>query len=916
MPDSHNFMDSITPAKGAVAGAVAGVIVSQLSALIYEKITGDAYSESDRKKLNELKRLYEESFQLTAPVNWELDSNHCPTHRVKSQKWSLYIKQLLNSKRLVGHYHYQSNLIAEYASTYLIQRGKRWFGSGKLGDLIEQFLGDWIHFALNDLPTFGFEEEAIQKIKQRIKYIEQVQKHENIFQFGIVTRQKNKLDTIESIKQQLQTCLEVAAQELLRQCARDKFNRCRSDITALLLACVQTMYYGRQTDVHYEPLELLRFIEPDGKFLTVAAKDLYAGIKVTYTGSIMAEVISLGGLESFGTLGEQKINLKETCYYDENFKIKPISWDKRKSDFPIWVTAGTVEQCLNEFQQFGESILRVAKLKKLVEDAYDLTGKIGDLWAYGDTKGKLSLKALLFLLEKEINLLKKRFDVFYHYHNTQRHIYNLQHRINPAEQFNPNFNKVDAHKENIEQLYQSIINSSASLKEKMVNTPSNMVKRIDAKKHKFYQSLVCYLKNFYPDSNAEFNLLEQNEQESINKDELKNNLSEVNVEIQTDTQNAHKDFSLIWPLKFHSEYSTYLYLDKPEFKPFFISPKNLISNNKWQLGQNYGDWINGYFVHNTLNYQNFQSEIKALQDKCNGLESEEKIDSLVKKLQNRIKQLRQKVEDERPAWRFKFSLWPIRTKGWPFNRGADRFAELLLKELDETLIKVQKVTINHSENQPTYNKKTNPQIAIINNIPKDKPTITNYRIAADQWFDKFKVGLMQWENNQPSIIFHQKESIQQALQQILTYRNQLSSDEERDFIKIWQGLKLLISLELLNYQHLNPEIVAQMYFITRIIEVMEISNSGDAQKIASDEFNNDLEQMFMKKEMQSAVESYLTHGLLKSISVNDDNSKEKTSLACNELKVDKYPQIGQRLFPLSQIESKTTCNQIANTNSL
>lgn len=921
MPDKHNnpHQSNNNGASTIAAGAsVAGEVAIQFGTYVYEKLTGDAYSEDDIKRLGELKRLYQEAFGIAAPISWDLDDKNKPTHRVKNQKWALHVTQLLQSKRLVGHYHYQSLLIAEYASTYLTDRGSRWVGKGKSGDLVEQFIGDWINFSLNNLPTLGFEEDSIRKIEQRIQYIEQVQKHESIFQFGTVERAKNKFDTVESIKQQLQSCLHVAAQESLRQCAREKFDACRSDISALLLACVQSMYYARATNVCHEPLELLRFIEPDEKFLTASAKKLYPKIKATHTGAMLYEAVSLAGLESFGTLGQEESGLLWPKYFTKDCQTKEIDWTKSNSDLPPWVAADSVNIRLKEFQLLGESVLRVANLKRLIEEAYDLTGKIGDLWAYGDKQGKLSLKALLFLLEKEVDLLKNRYESFYNYHNLQRHAYNLEHRINPKDELNPNFNKVDDQKINIDRLYASIKASSKSIQEQMEKIPENSPKRINAKKQEFYHSVSKYLKQFYPNSYPQYRLLEQANQEPkvnnivINEDHI----------IDTDQPNdmtendMPKEIILKWPLVTHQQCASYDYLDKKQFKNFFEKnprkeqvdkqPKN------WRLGNKYGDWMKLYFIHNKQDYADFQNKAQTLQNQAKDPTTLEDVNSAATALQNQIKILRKKIQEERPAWRFKLGIWPVITKGWPFNRDANKFADLLLTDLNTTSNKIEiaikmankiiekrqpkeeKLLVNNRVLQSDLsltaldkrilttvknpdemliraaelskiNQTTHETTAvIIEKESKDENGLEKGRRLTNQWFETFKTQFNNWEDENVKFkVFVKKGDAQKALKDILDYRDNLPTLLVDEFIRSWDSFSVLINIEMENSDNTaDDESIEQMSLLVKLINIFKTEPKSVERKRSEDNFNIECQQILSKREISNAINSYSTHGFL------------------------------------------------------
>jgi hypothetical protein len=476
---------------------------------IFEKLIGTAYSELGKKHLLELKHLYADALQMPAPIFWDLDANDCPTHKIKSQKWSNYVRQIAQGKESVGHFYYQSSLIVDNAETYLLIREKRWIAGGYSGDLLQQFMAEWIHFAINDLPTWSFDEHSIARLQQRLLYLEKVQKHESLFKFGIIFRERNKFDTMESIKLQLVAAINLASKEALRECAREKFYNCRTRIERILLACVRLLYYARLTPVANEPLELQGFIGSDTCFLTGVAKELYPKIKATHTGAMLAEIISLTGLDAFGVAPQQTNELNETYYFDLQCRSRSMVWDLKKADLPGWIAADVINESLNDFKAVGESILRIARLKILVEQAHYLTGKKGDEWAYGDQQGRLSVEALLFLLENEIDLLKKVFFKIYTMHNENRHAYTLKNRINSNNDVNLNFNRVDFQKTDFAALYTDLKLDIKTIREQMVKFAETEANRTSDVKRDFYLSLVEYFKLFHPQYYLQFKGLEK-----------------------------------------------------------------------------------------------------------------------------------------------------------------------------------------------------------------------------------------------------------------------------------------------------------------------------------------------------------------------------------------------------------------------
>lgn len=634
---------------GVAVGTAAQVVVS-----IYDKIVGYSYSDADVKRLTELKHLYQETLQNMSPVFWELDNKNNPTHRLSQQKWANHVRQLTKGKHKVGRFYYQSNLIAEYAATYLEERAKRWFANGTPGDLLEQFMSEWIHFAINELPLFDFDEISIEKIYQRIKYLEKIQKHETLFSFGIVTRRRNKFDTMESIKQQLYAGAKLAAKESLRQCAREKLDICCSHTAGLLLSAAKSIYYARSTATYHEPLDLNCYSDSRHAFQTSSAKKLYPQIKKTHTGCMLYEFISLAGLESFGTVNLEEKERTAATYFDRVFSAKPIIDKSQDFDLPPWIDQKEALNYITQCQNIIERALRIAQLKKLIDSAYDLTGKIGDLWAYGDKEGKLSLEALLFLLEKELESYDQCFDNWYHHQNKLRHIYNLKYRINPNTEINLNFNKVDEQFEDFKKYLESLRRAIKDIHKKMNDFTEETVRRVNTKKKIFYRSVARYMKQYYPEQSLKYQELENC---SLFDEEDKFPEEETAVLLK----------------------DTYYAFDKRPLTE---------SHQKWR-----DNFIQKHrSIH--LELQKLKIQFKAK------VESQISLDEIYKvafAIKEQVKILKNKAESER-------SQWSWTSMGWPFNQENEEYIDLVINDLNTLIKEIVAATRAEYLSQPVSNE--------------------------------------------------------------------------------------------------------------------------------------------------------------------------------------------------------------------
>lgn len=572
----------------------------------------------------------------------------------------------------------------------------------------------------------------------------------------------------------------------------------------------------------------------------------------------MQEIIALSGLESFGSIGSAIIDFSKNIYFSSEMQLKIVDWSVLNPDLPAWVENDAIPKSLKEFQSFGESILRVANLKKLIEEAYDLTGKVGDLWAYGDIQGKLSLKALLFLLEKEIDLLKSRFDKVYLYHNNQRQAYNLKYRINPQKGYNLNFNKVDDQKYTIDNLFFSIKNASQSIQTQMKNIPENIGKRIDTKKKEFYKAVTKYLKQFHPNAYGQYQLLDSHVLSGMNDKPL-------------DNVGERMDIKIKWPIK--SDSKRYPRLDKADFYHYIRPGVNIsMRNSNWKLGNNYYDWSTLFFSNNRERFNSFQNKAKKLEDKVKDAVDLEDVRQAAQQFNHELEELQTKIQNERPAWRFKFSIWPVKTAGWPFNRKADQFADLILKEISYSRINVEaafeiaKTRIETIKSRPTFH--------IISEKNEFDNVFESPRKAANDWFDHCKTSLTNWEDNKTKfILFFKKDDPQKILSFLLQYKDCLSVEMKKEFISSWENFNYLLELELtLSTQSLDSVSKQQMMMFKKLFEVLKTESFSNERSVATNNLIAESENFFRNREISTSMEGYYRHGLLTNHQRTDESA--------------------------------------------
>ncbi|HSW71723.1 MAG TPA: hypothetical protein VLH77_07125 [Gammaproteobacteria bacterium] len=568
-------------------------------------------------------------------LNWlyreRINTLHTVYREHLSQDFPQNHAEALNSTSIPieNPYYYQCTRISALAKTYLEARSERWFGRGSSQDALSHFMREWQQFAVEKLPHYKCDKESIEILKMRINYLNAVIRHQNLFRFGRIKRKKNKFETMYAILGELNECRKRAEAEELRSCAGVKLKKCSQSLSAILLSGLGTYYYGRASKVHDEPLDLKTFLNPDHQ------------VASTPTGQMLAEILSMTGPEPFcgSSLNEEKEHKRpvETALFNEDYSPKKVKWVNERFDLPPWIKNQQVY--LGEMQKIGEAVLRLAKLKKMIDQACHLSDDLGNIWAYADQRAKLSLECLLFLLEQELQSFCDRYDALYQSQDAQRTLDNLRNQRNQTATENRNFALVDGLKNNIVEACVPLKQAIQDLRTRMDEFKESEIARIHVRKNNFYKEVESYASQYYPE------VYERQFRPSLG---LNRPLLEQRV---IDQQESHSFFSRFFP------------------------------------EEDYCSWRRSYYDRNLLDYQNlaslllkFENDLSELTPFSAAANTRYEVEWLeiwrlkARGTQFKIEQLlccmKTSAENERPIWYF------------PFKRGLNQKFELLLQELD------------------------------------------------------------------------------------------------------------------------------------------------------------------------------------------------------------------------------------------
>jgi hypothetical protein len=626
----------VTTAAEKIAPSALSFFVGRL----YERIGGNSYSKTSRKHLAILIESYSRHLKRTeCPPLWKLDANNRPTLYFQGDDFSkLYTSNTTDAS--MRNYPSETKTISQNIIAYLNERKQRWVGGSRPGDLLEQFLCEWLDWSTNSLPTIGYDAKDITILKQRLAYIDDIILNDFLFNYGWFNRKHNKYECFEVIKHSLTECLSLAKQEKMRVCVTQKLDVMRSNMVNLLLQSLDVIYYCRKTDMSKVPLRI--------DYTTIDSSPL----KTFANSQILKEIIYKAGTGAF-TLKETKPTTPLIYqYFDKNNNPLPITWnDKTKKvvrDLPVWVPDLNEPEVLNQLQNIGSAIIHYAEIKKIIEKTQNVAAQSGNTWAYADATGKRLIKAIIYLHNSTLLNLQNLIEEFIREQNTLRGTFAKIQR-------NKQQNSSSANQQMLQQAVLQINNYASNLFETM--------KEIE-------QQLLEYDIN----TPLEINQLKQDLYSQVNDNLEVNHPSKVHeFKLDTTIPESEPTTSFDFPLKINANHK--LIYVTPSLQHFAFNEPKTPNILIWKIGESYHDWVINFFINNKKFLDNYATLVKNFQLACQTNNTAD-INEKHNQLTDALKLFLKKINDERPRWR----LFPP-TAGWPFNRTAREFASLFTAEL-------------------------------------------------------------------------------------------------------------------------------------------------------------------------------------------------------------------------------------------
>jgi hypothetical protein len=689
-----------------VAGTVATLAIAGGAAAveyIIKRFIGKPYSKKNLDRLEALSPLYESNLGVKLPEYCELKDGKPVFCFAPDRRYDAYLNTLEENREGIQNYNKHSKIISKYISSYLAKRQKRLMDNGTKGDFLELFFNEWLIWSATKLPTLAYDDESIKIFNKRLAYIEAVREEPNFFPHPKISGEITKHDALDFIERELHKCIAKTKEEQERNTALTHFSNIRDKNSKIINECLNVIFYARNQSAHELPLVDEDYVAPRlDKTHSALVRDILPKILTTHSGEMLLATIILTRNHDINALQSSDKEIFD-YYFNPDLTPKNLRWDLARCDLPPWIPKKLYNHQMRAIQDLCLGILKLNDVMRLIDDAYTLCTYKGSLWAYGDAKGKKSIEGLLHVYESVLSELAQNFSKFYTFNKVKQKIYNKDKENNYDADVDINLKNVKSSIKLIQKFKEESILESGKIRAQIESFPIDMEKKVNKKLKPFFQGVRNSLIKYTPKSSYIFSFAEDDTDSEIASEESSPNPGDVtNSKVLTETTTV-LNFSFYNPEQTNHSKANDI-IDK--------SITNLILSQPWEIGDNYDEWYKGFFIRNKSFFENFKSALPLELSKAFQESKVDLINEFSLKIQDIFDKFIVKINDEKPKWRFKYFFMPV-TVGWPFNRKAAQFAQLLIqrlhgKKLEVTsfiAVKIEEIKV-HTPTQSTNPKPT------------------------------------------------------------------------------------------------------------------------------------------------------------------------------------------------------------------
>ncbi len=847
-----------------VVGAAAGFSGTKLTEYFIESFFGNKYSKKALTRLKSVKDIYETIFRIPVVTNppspvspssvvpdyWELKDGRPVFCFTPDLNYHAYLDELEHKRKGTQNYYDISKSLSKYISSYLAKRQNRLIDNGKKGDFLELFYVEWLRWSAISLPPYEYSKDSILEFEKRLQYLTAVRKKANLFPYSKIPGDITKHNVLDFIERELKKCIAKTKEEMERLTAHDHFKKLKDKSDKMLNECLSFIFYNRKTSVHEIPLLVDDYLRSslDSTYSSLEQKTL-PFVTASHTGEMLRVLIRFAQIDDEKSLSS-KDNALQNYYFNIDFSPRDVKWDLDKGDFPDWVPKVLQRRHLMLFQELTSAILDFIEMKKLIDKAYALCTFKGTLWAYGSKQGKESVLAQLKSYENTVAKLSAKIADIDRLNNELQAQYNTYNRENydsPAD-----FNLKDANyaHECFSSLKTFALETTSEIQKQIYTFPIDIAKKVNKLEREYCRDVKKALLKHAPEDFHKFNYPEFAE----------DNTSIISITDSVSSNLLYETFNLLQFSCYELPTAEFKHSTDPSFAISIV--ESVMLSEPWQLGDSYDRWMKGFFVRHNNIFQDLKTNLSVELSEAIQSRKLESVDSTATKITKLLESLTQSILDNRPKWR----LNPL-TAGWPFNRKAAKFANILTLKLNEKKAAVKQFVSDKKEHikaclpspsakplvsvNSAYQNSTSAVSLALAILREQRTSSQPYAMNQSSEnvipiiFKKWRVSISDlvshWAEDGFSEIltlFPTEQSARDILTKFLSYRSALGSNVT-EFLALCKDIKASYSdyISSNSIEIIDSGSRYQLNLLMRLVDVLSTVPHSEEYKIAANAFD-------------------------------------------------------------------------------
>ncbi len=447
--------------------------------LIGQHIFSLRYNEHECRMLAAIQQLFSRHIHPELqPPQWQLDEKGCPMQLSAVLDWPEYIFQILQEKPPSPLFYY-IQLFAHIIGDHLTQQQSHWLLRRKKGHYIEQFYMELMHWCLEDFSSYPIGNASKEKILKRFHYLDACMDSPCIFEenfsFQFVSHDNDRL-ILKKLKTILSQCLDYMDIEIARLSAREYLSTLRAHLQQFFVHTINWIYHQQKNETTTH-LDVHQLVNPQSHYPRLLHEDKKPNSMNQFLYDIMR------------FLNPQAFHLVQSSHPSalENLDISLIKKLMAKEDLFPWMIHH--ESYLSQFPEIIKLLYLFNQQYETLNIVFDLTGEMGEFWAYTHEQGGEILSKVISHIKASIERLYSSAEFLHQELSRKSEVYFHEKKTSIDHKFYKQFKKTQKYFDQIKNNKETIREHCIFILDKVTSYPKNKRREINEKIRKIKKDL-------------------------------------------------------------------------------------------------------------------------------------------------------------------------------------------------------------------------------------------------------------------------------------------------------------------------------------------------------------------------------------------------------------------------------------------